>query len=125
MKIWNYNEIKIDKNVKSEDFLKTEDNSDIGHYVECDLIYPDKITKKRRVSILPWKKVSTQDVLSAYMTELKPVDYTQKTIISCLDWQKKNLIYCRMLKFFVGHGMIVDEIQKTVFLKQSLLLKNL
>ena len=37
------------------------------------------------------------------------------------DWSdKKNyLIHYRMLKFYVGHGMIVDELHEIISLKQS------
>ena len=31
-----YDEIKFDKGVKLEDFLKTPDDSDIGFFFECD-----------------------------------------------------------------------------------------
>ena len=36
-----YDEIKIDRNVKLEEFLNTPDDSDIGYFVEADLKYPD------------------------------------------------------------------------------------
>ena len=41
-----YDENKFDKNVKLEDILNTPDDSDIGYFVEVDLIYPDNIKEE-------------------------------------------------------------------------------
>ena len=43
-----YDEIKFDNNVKIEDILNTPDDSDIGYFVEVDLIYPDDIKQKTK-----------------------------------------------------------------------------
>ena len=43
-----YDEIKFDRNVKLEDILNTPDDSDIGYFVEADLIYPDNIKEKTK-----------------------------------------------------------------------------
>ena len=47
-----YDEIKFDINVKLEDILNTDDDSDIGYFVEVDLKYPDKKTKKQNNFLL-------------------------------------------------------------------------
>ena len=54
------------------------------------------------------------------MKENKPDAYTQTKKLIC-DWtDKKNyLIYYRMLKFCVRHGMIVDKIHEIISFKQS------
>ena len=41
-----YDEIKFDNDVKLKDILNTLDDSDIGYFVEVDLIYPDNIKEK-------------------------------------------------------------------------------
>ena len=38
-----YDENEFDRNVKLEDILRTPDDSDIGYFVEVDLIYPDNV----------------------------------------------------------------------------------
>ena len=43
-----HDEIKLVKNVKLEDILKTPDDSDIGYFTEVDLTYPDKIKEKTK-----------------------------------------------------------------------------
>ena len=46
-----YDGNKLDKRIKLEDFLKTEDDTDIGYFVECELEYLD-IIKKPSVPLL-------------------------------------------------------------------------
>ena len=43
-----YDEIQFDKIVKSEDILKTPDDSDIGYFIEVDLKYSDNIKEKTK-----------------------------------------------------------------------------
>ena len=53
------------------------------------------------------------------MTNIKPKTYTKSKKLIC-DWtDKKNyLIHYKMLKFYVGHGMVVDQIHEIVSFKQ-------
>ena len=52
-----YDEIKFDNNVNLEDILNTPDDSDIGYFVEVDLIYPDNIKEKtKKFPFAPVKK---------------------------------------------------------------------
>ena len=51
-----YIEIKLDKNFKLEDILKTPDDSDVGYFVEVDLIYPDNLKEKTKIVHLLLKK---------------------------------------------------------------------
>ena len=43
-----YDEIKFDRKVELEEILNTSDDSDIGFFVEVDLIYPDNIEGKSK-----------------------------------------------------------------------------
>ena len=43
-----YDEIKLDNIVNLEDILNTRDDSDIGHFGEVDLKYPDNIKQKTK-----------------------------------------------------------------------------
>ena len=54
------------------------------------------------------------------MKEIKPNTYTQTKKLIC-DWSdKKNyLVHCRMLKFYVRHGMIVEQVHNSISFKQS------
>ena len=54
------------------------------------------------------------------MKEIKPKNYTKskKLICDCTD-KKKNLIHHRMLKFYVRHGMVVEETHEKNSFKQS------
>ena len=57
-----YDEIKFDENVKLEDILNTNDDSDIGYFVEVDLKYPDIIKEKTKTfPFAPENKVIPTD----------------------------------------------------------------
>ena len=43
-----FDEIKIDKNITLENILNTADDSDIGYFIEVDLIYPDNMKEKTK-----------------------------------------------------------------------------
>ena len=98
-----YDEIKFDKNVKLEDILNTPDDSDIGYFVEADLIYPDNIKEKtKNFPFAPVNKKINPDNFNDYMKTIKPDRFIQTKKLIC-DWSdKKNyLIHYRMLKFYV------------------------
>ena len=116
-----YDEIKFDKNVTLEAILNTPDDSNIGYFVEVDLIYPDNI--KEKIKIFPFAPVNKKNIpdnFSDYMKEIKPDSYTQSSKLIC-DWSDKKiyLIHYRILKFYVRHGMIVDEVHDIISFKQS------
>ena len=50
----------------------------------------------------------------------KPDSYTQTKKLIC-DWsdKEKYLVYYRMLKFYVRHGMVVDKVHEVISYKQS------
>ena len=121
-----YDEIKFDQNVNLEDILNTPDDSDIGYFVEADLIYPDNIKEKtKNFPFAPLNKKVNPDNINDYMKEIKPGTYTQTKKLLC-DWSdKKNyLVHYRILKFYIRHGMIVDKVHDIISFKQSKWLEN-
>ena len=58
-----FDEIKIDKNVKIEKVLNTNDNSDIGYFIEVDLSYADNLKQKtKHFPFCPeYKKINPDD----------------------------------------------------------------
>ena len=54
------------------------------------------------------------------MKKIQSKNYTKSKKLLC-DWtnKKKYLVYYRMLKFYVRHGMIVDKIQEIISFRQS------
>ena len=116
-----YDEIKFDNSVKIEDILNTPDDSDIGYFVEVDLIYSDNIKEKtKNFPFAPVNKKINPDDYNDYMKEIKPDTYIQTSNLIC-DWSnKKNyLIHYRMLNFYIRHGMIVDKVHEIISFKQS------
>ena len=116
-----YDEIKFDITVKLDDILCTPDDSDIGYFVEVDLIYPDNIKERtKNFPFAPENKKINPDNYNDYMKEIKPDTYIQTSKLIC-DWSdKKNyLVHYRVLKFYVRHGMIVDQVHSIISFKQS------
>ena len=116
-----FDEIKFDQNVKLEDTLNTPDDSEIGYFVEADLIYPDNIKEKtKNFPLAPVIKKFFPDNFIDYMKEVEPDTYIQTSKLIC-DWSdKKNYsVHNRMLKFHVRHGMIVDKFHEIISIKQS------
>ena len=62
---------------------------------------------------------------SDYMKTIKPDSFIQTKKLIC-DWSdKKNyLLLCRMLKFYIRHGMIVDKVHNIFSFRQSRWLEN-
>ena len=65
------------------------------------------------------KKIHPDD-FSEYIKTIRPDTHTQTKKLIC-DWSdKKNyLIYYRMLKFYVKHGMVVDKVHEIISFKQN------
>ena len=116
-----YDEIKFDRNVKLEDILNTPDDSDLGYFIEVDLKQSDNIKEKtKHFPIAPVNKKNNPEYFSDYMKTIKPDTRTQTKKLIC-DWtDKKNyLVHCRMLKFYVRHGMVVEKIHEVISFKQT------
>ena len=108
-------------NVKLENILNTPDDNDIGHFIEVDLKYPDKIKQKtKHFPFAPENKKINPDDFSVYMKLIEPDTYKQIKKLIC-DWSdKKNyLVHYRRLKFYVRHGMIVEKVHNVISFKQS------
>ena len=110
-----FDEIKFDS-VELEDILNTPDDSDIGYFIEVDLIYPDKIKKRtKNFPFAPVNKKINPDKFGDYMKEIEPDTYFQTEKFIC-DWSDKRnyLGHYRMLKSYVRHGMIVDKVHDII-----------
>ena len=77
-----FDEIKFVK-----DILNTPDDSDIGHFLEVDLKYPDEIWKNTKN--FPEDKFAPEDKFSEYMKEMKQDIYTKCKKVIC-DWTDKK-----------------------------------
>ena len=59
-------------------FLNTPDDSDIGHFNEIDLKYPENIKEKTKIFLFCTEnKVIHKDKYNDYMKKIKPKNYTQ------------------------------------------------
>ena len=106
---------------KLEEILNTPDNSDIGYFIEVDLNYPDNIKEKTKIfPFCPENKKFNPDKYIDYMNKIKSKNYTKSKKLIC-DWtdKKKYLIFYRMFKFHVRHGMVVEKFHEIFSFKQS------
>ena len=86
--------------------------------------YPDIIKyKAKNFPFAPQTNIA--DDFSAYMKEIRPDSYTQTKKLIC-DWsdKKNSLIYCRMLRFYVRHGLEVEKVHTVNSFKHSRWLGN-
>ena len=116
-----YDENKFDINVKLEDILNTDGDSDIGYFVEVDLKYPDNIKEKTEYfPFAPENEKINPDDFNDYLNKIKPKNYKSHIKLLC-DWidKKKYLIHYRMLQFCVRHGMVVEKNHEKISFKQS------
>ena len=50
-----YDEFKFDRNVKLDNILKIDNDSDFGYLLRVDLKNPDNLKKNKTLSFLSWK----------------------------------------------------------------------
>ena len=118
-----YGEIKF---VKLEDTLNTQDDSNIGYFVEVDLKYSkNKKEKTKNFPFAPENEKTIPDIFTTYMRERKPITYKQSKNLIC-DWtdKKKYLNYYRMLIFCIRHAMVVDKVHEKISINQNIWLEN-
>ena len=75
-----FDENEFDGNVNLEVLLITFDDLENGYSVEVDIKYPDEI--KENIRNFPFrfeKKIRSQDILTDFMNELKPIKNTKNT----------------------------------------------
>ena len=116
-----YDEIKFEKDICLKEILNAPDDSDIGFFIEADLKYPDNIKEKtKHFPFCPENRKINPDKYNDCMKKIKPKNYRNSRKLIC-DWsdKKKYLIHYRLLKFYVGHGMVVEKILKIISFKQS------
>ena len=116
-----YDEIKFEKDICLEEILNTPDDNENGYLIEVDLKYPDNRREKtKNFPFCPENRKNNPNKYNDYMNNVKPKNYTKSKKLIC-DWsdKKKYLIHYRMLKFDVGHGMVIEKIQKIISFKES------
>ena len=114
-----YNEIIFDKNVTLEDILNTLDDTDFGFSVETDSKYPDEIREKtKHFPLAPENKKIIPDIFTPFMNENKNT-YTPSEKLKS-DWtdEKNYLIQKRMIKYYIKHGMLIDQVHEKISFEQ-------
>ena len=116
-----YDEIKFDRNVKLGEILNILNDSDFGYIIEVDLKHPvNKKVKTKNFPIAPENKKISPDKFTTSTNKNKSNTSTQSKNLLC-DWndEKNYLMLYRMLKFYVRHGMIVEEVREIISFRQN------
>ena len=117
-----YDDIKFEtENVCLEEILNTPDDSDIGYFLEVNLEYPHNIRQKTKYFPFAHEnKTISKDDFSPYMQSIMPKNYVSHKKLIC-DWTDKRnyLIQNRMLKFYIKHGMKINQVHSVISFKQS------
>ena len=106
---------------KIEELIITSDDNDIGGFVEIALKYPDAIKETtKKFHFAPETKIIDKDKIIHYLKYIKAKNYTKTKKLIC-NWsdRKERLIDYRMLKFYVGYGLIVEKFHKINSFKQK------
>ncbi len=118
-----YDEVKINNDISIDDVLKTNDESDTGYIVECDLIYPDEIHDLlKEYPPAPEILTPTEDMMSDFQKDLKKqLHITSKCskLVPHLNEHKNYCIHYRNLKYLVNLGIEIGKVYNIVSFKQK------
>ena len=117
-----YDDIKFEtQNACLEEILNTPDDNDIGYFLEVDLEYLQNIRQKtKHFPFCPENKSISKNDFGPYMKSILPKNYVSHKKLIC-DWTDKRnyLIHCRMLKFYVRHGMKIKKVHRVISFKKN------
>ena len=65
-----YDEIKFEKIICVNKILDTPDDSDIGHFLEVDIKYPDNMKKTTNLPFAPENKIIPKEKFNVYMNKI-------------------------------------------------------
>ena len=81
--------------------LNTPDDSEIGYFLEVNLIYPDNIKQKTKdFPFFPENKKIDPNNYNDYMNSIKPESYTKSKKLLC-DWTDKKKYLIHYIRFII------------------------
>ena len=92
----------------TEDFIKHDENSDKGYFLEVDIEYPKQL----------WS--SHKDL--PFLPERKKLEKVEKLVCSIED-KEKYVIHIRALKQALNHGLILKDVHRVIKFNQEAWLK--
>ena len=90
-------------------------------FLEVDLRYPYSIGQKtKHFPFCPENKSISQDIFFDCMRRNNPKNHISQKKLIC-DWtdKKKYLIYYRIIKFYVRHGIVTHKVDEIISFKWS------
>ncbi len=118
-----YKNIRLNKDIKLEDILKTPDNNDVGYIVECNLQFPKHLHKKFKEFVpCPELTIPQEEWMSDYQLNIKNklnIKSKSQKLTPHLYEHKNYVLHYRNLKYVVELGVKVGEIHNVVSFNQS------
>ena len=119
-----YGGFKWLKNVDEFDVKSISEKNTIGHFLEVDLEYPDKLHELHNdYPVAPEKRAVSSDMLSNYCKkiadryEIKVVDV--KKLIPKLGNESNDVVHSRNLQLYLSLGIKLTKIHRVLKFQQS------
>ena len=119
-----YGGFKWLKNVDEFDVKSISEKNTIGHFLEVDLEYPDKLHELHNdYPLAPEKRAVSSDMLSNYCKkiadryEIKVVDV--KKLIPKLGNESNDVVHSRNLQLYLSLGIKLTKIHRVLKFQQS------
>ena len=110
------------KTITLKEILATDDDSEVGFFVEVDITYPSSLHDSHNDLPLAPEKITIQNSwLSPYAQSFNvklPNDGRKKLVETLLD-KTHYVCHYRNLKFYVNHGLLVSKLHRVVEFRQS------
>jgi len=118
-----------DREIIDFDVTSIADDADYGYMIECDLSYPNYLHDSHNAYPLAPGSLKIEDsMLSDYSRELKNElnmkGKSQTKLCSDLGPKKNYVVHYRNLKFYVKHGLKIDNIRRVLKFRQSPFLRD-
>ena len=128
-----YEDLNFEKNIIPNNILETSDNNYVGHYVGCDLSYPEELHDKFKeyppcpqnlTPDITWFSDFQQEVCKkVWMTNRETYSGTNKLFPHEFE-HKKYVLHYRNHEFIHNLGVNIDKLHRVISFKQEPWLKK-
>jgi hypothetical protein len=104
----------------SIDFTTISDNSSVGYFIECDLVYPEHLHESHAsYPLCPTPLTITRDMLSAFQQEMKPGFKQSRKLCANFLPKEKVVLHYKAFQLYTSLGMEVTHIHRVLSFQQS------
>ena len=108
------------KDFSQIDFATVSDDSSVGYFIECDLIYPEHLFELHSdYPLCPTPLTITKDMLSPFQQEMRPNFKQSKKLCPNFYPKYKILLHYKAFQLYTSLGMKVTRIHRVLSFNQS------